>query len=65
MSCVLDSSHRLKDISEGRVLALMNHAGFPDANKVPDRGLLLGALRVGYFQASVPTPKANLVSNEA
>ena len=52
------SSQRLKDNSEGRVLALMNHAGFQAAKKLLDGRLLFGALRIGYFQASV-SPKAN------
>jgi ubiquinone/menaquinone biosynthesis C-methylase UbiE len=59
------SNQRLKDNSEGRVLALMNRAGFRDAKKVPARGLLFGRLPIGYFQASVPMPKGNIVSNKA
>jgi len=51
---LLHSSERLKDNSEGRVLALMNRAGFQGAKKVLDGGLLFGALSIGYFQASVP-----------
>jgi ubiquinone/menaquinone biosynthesis C-methylase UbiE len=58
------SNRRLKDNSEGRVLALMNHAGFRDAKKVLARGLLFRGLRIGYFQASVPMPRANVVSNK-
>lgn len=53
------SSQQLRDNSEGRVLALMNHAGLEEAKKVLAGSLLFGALSIGYFQASVPTRKAN------
>ncbi|MGH7367615.1 MAG: class I SAM-dependent methyltransferase [Candidatus Rokuibacteriota bacterium] len=43
-------SHRLKDNSEGRILALMAQAGFPDPEKVGDRTMFF--MRIAYYQAS-------------
>lgn len=40
--------------AERRVLALMGHAGFTDAKKVKSGTILLGLLRILYYQASVP-----------
>jgi ubiquinone/menaquinone biosynthesis C-methylase UbiE len=51
------SSQRMKDNSENRMLALMNRAGFQEAEKVLDGRLLFGALHIGYFQASAPTQR--------
>jgi ubiquinone/menaquinone biosynthesis C-methylase UbiE len=50
----VDSSPVLKDKAERRVLALMGHAGFTDAKKVKSGTILLGLLRILYYQASVP-----------
>jgi ubiquinone/menaquinone biosynthesis C-methylase UbiE len=58
------SNQRLKDNSESRVLALMNHGDLRDAKKVLAKGLLCGAFHVGYFQAFAPIPNAHVVSNK-
>ncbi len=54
MTRLFHSSQRLNDNSEDRILTLMNLAGLRDAKKVLNRGLLLGALWIGYFQALAP-----------
>ena len=51
---LLHSSHRLKDNSDSRILALMKKAGFVNATKVMDGSMFFGRLRIGYYQASVP-----------
>ena len=50
---LLHFSHRLKDNSENRILALMSNAGFVSAEKVRDSSMLFGLLRTAYYQASV------------
>ena len=57
---LLQSSHRLKDNSQGRILELMRQAGLVDATRVRHRTLLLGRLHVGYYTASAPRePRRN------
>jgi ubiquinone/menaquinone biosynthesis C-methylase UbiE len=48
------SSHRLKDNSEERILTLMNRAGLLSCEKVMEGAILFGSLRIAYFQASAP-----------
>jgi ubiquinone/menaquinone biosynthesis C-methylase UbiE len=48
------SIHRLRDNSAGRILTLINNAGFVDSLKVAEGAVLLGHLRVAYYQASSP-----------
>lgn len=50
---ILHSSERLKDNSDIRVLELMKAAGFEHPQKVKDEVVLLGHLRVIYYQASM------------
>lgn len=47
------STERLRDNSELRVLTLMRRAGFLEAKKVMEKGILFGGLRMSSFQASV------------
>jgi ubiquinone/menaquinone biosynthesis C-methylase UbiE len=49
------SSHHLNDNSELRILALMRQAGFASPKRVATGVMLFGLLRLGYYQASVPT----------
>ncbi|MGH9324598.1 MAG: class I SAM-dependent methyltransferase [Vicinamibacteria bacterium] len=51
------SNHRLKDNSEGRLLELMQGAGFADPKKVANRAMFL--LRIAYYQASAPAAEAS------
>lgn len=46
--------HHLQDNSENRLVALMRQAGFASAKRVAGKTMLLGLLRIGYYQASVP-----------
>jgi ubiquinone/menaquinone biosynthesis C-methylase UbiE len=48
------SSHRLKDNSEERILTLMNRAGFVSCGKVMEGVMLFRSLRIAYYRASVP-----------
>jgi hypothetical protein len=50
---LLHSSQHLKDNIEGRILSLMCQAGFLYPEKVMDKSMLFGLLRLGYFQASM------------
>lgn len=47
------SHARLKDNSQGRILQLMNRAGFANAEKVKDDSMLFGLLRTAYYDATV------------
>jgi hypothetical protein len=51
---LIQSSHLLRDNSEGRILTLMNNVGFVDSRKVGEGAVLLGHLRIAYYQASSP-----------
>lgn len=44
------SSERLKDNSEARIIALMRRAGFLEPKKVMKKSILLGGLRINYFE---------------
>ena len=55
------STERLRDNSELRILTLMRRAGFLDAKKVIEKGILFGGLRMSYFQASVSASTNNAV----
>jgi hypothetical protein len=48
------SSHRLKDNSEERILTLMNRAGLLSCEKVMEGAMLFGSLRIAYFHAFAP-----------
>ena len=48
----LHSIHRLKDNSEGKILAIMKTAGLANAKKVGSGALFLGHLRFGYYSGS-------------
>jgi ubiquinone/menaquinone biosynthesis C-methylase UbiE len=48
---LLHSSHRLKDNSESRILALMSQARFSDARKVGQQTMLFW--KIAYYQACV------------
>jgi ubiquinone/menaquinone biosynthesis C-methylase UbiE len=50
------SSHRLKDNSEERILTLMNRAGFVSCGKGMEGVMLFRSLRIAYYRASVPIP---------
>jgi len=50
----LHSSHRLKDNSEERILALMNKAGLVSCKKVMEGNMVFGLMRITYFQGSAP-----------
>ncbi len=50
----IHSSHRLSDNSPGQILTLMNNAGFVDSRQVADGALLLGHLRIAYYQTFSP-----------
>jgi ubiquinone/menaquinone biosynthesis C-methylase UbiE len=52
LRALIHSHHRLKDNYEGRILELMESAGFARPRKVGDRAMLLG--RVAFFQAVAP-----------
>jgi SAM-dependent methyltransferase len=56
------SSHRLKDNSEERILALMNRAGFISCEKVIEGAMLFGSLRIAYYQASAPMSAGSTAS---
>jgi len=45
--------NQLEHNAEDRVLALMREAGFADSRKVRDGAMLLGSLRVHYYQGSI------------
>jgi ubiquinone/menaquinone biosynthesis C-methylase UbiE len=49
----LHSSHHLRDNTESRILTLMREAGFASWEKLSERPILLGILRIAYYQASV------------
>ncbi len=51
----LRSGSHLKDNSDSRILTLMSQGGFAYPNKVRDGAILLGLLRIAYYQATVPT----------
>lgn len=51
---LLHSSHQLTDNSEERILALMNVAGFAAPERILQGAMLLGLIRVNYYQASAP-----------
>jgi ubiquinone/menaquinone biosynthesis C-methylase UbiE len=44
------SSERLKDNSEERILSLMNQAGFVSCEKVREGTMVFGILRIAYYQ---------------
>jgi ubiquinone/menaquinone biosynthesis C-methylase UbiE len=48
----LHSSHQLKDNSDERILALLNRAGFVLCEKVMEKTMVFGMLRIGYYRAS-------------
>jgi SAM-dependent methyltransferase len=48
---LINSSHRLKDNSEERILQLMRRAGFTHATKIKDSSMFFGALKTSYFEA--------------
>jgi cyclopropane fatty-acyl-phospholipid synthase-like methyltransferase len=48
---LINSSHRLKDNSEERILQLMRRAGFTHARKIKDSSMFFGALKTSYFEA--------------
>jgi ubiquinone/menaquinone biosynthesis C-methylase UbiE len=50
----LRSSHRLKDNSEERILMLMNKAGLLSCEKVMERTMVFGLMRITYFRGSAP-----------
>ncbi|MGE5445531.1 MAG: class I SAM-dependent methyltransferase [Ignavibacteriales bacterium] len=58
---LLNSSHHLRDNSEGRILTLMSQAGFADPKKAGQGAMLFGWLRINYYQASVSTSEASAV----
>ncbi len=49
------SSHRLSDNSESRILGLMSRVGFANPKKVSPGAMLLGLMRIDYYQASAST----------
>jgi ubiquinone/menaquinone biosynthesis C-methylase UbiE len=51
---LLPFRHHLRDNSEGRILALMGQTGFAGPKKVRQTAMLLGCLRMNYYQAAVP-----------
>jgi ubiquinone/menaquinone biosynthesis C-methylase UbiE len=46
--------HHLKDNSEDHILDLMQQAGFAGVRKVRQATMLLGGLRLNYYQAAMP-----------
>lgn len=46
----IHSSDQLKDNSQSRILELMGKAGFAESRKVNDRKMLLGLMRVAYYE---------------
>ena len=53
------SSNHLDDNSEQRILALLQEAGCVSSRKLAAGDMLLGFLRIGYYQASVPAATAH------
>jgi len=51
LSRLLHTHDRLKDNSEERILMLITHAGFADAQKVGERAVMFGLGRAGYYRA--------------
>ena len=49
---LLHASHRLEDNTETRLLALIRQAGFADARKAAEGGMLFGHIRVNYYRAT-------------
>jgi ubiquinone/menaquinone biosynthesis C-methylase UbiE len=47
----LHSSHQLKDNCDERILALLNRAGFVSCERVMERTMVFGTLRIGYYRA--------------
>jgi hypothetical protein len=58
------SSHRLKDNSEERILALMNRASFISCQKVMEASMFFGSLRIAYYQASAPMSDGRNLGDE-
>lgn len=48
------SAHQLEDNSDGRILALMEQAGFAQPKKVSEGKMLFGLMKIGYFQGTSP-----------
>lgn len=53
------SSNHFDDNSEQRILALLQEAGFVSSRKLAAGDMLLGFLRIGYYQASIPAATAH------
>lgn len=51
----LHSNHHLSDNTEGRMLLLMNRAGFGAVRKVRDGSMLFGLLRLAFYEATART----------
>jgi len=49
--------HHLKDNSAGRILGLMQQAGFAGAKNVRQATILFGSLRLNYYQAALTSPE--------
>lgn len=49
---LLHASHRLEDNAEDRLLSLMQRAGFAEARRVAEGGMLFGHIRVNYYKAT-------------
>jgi ubiquinone/menaquinone biosynthesis C-methylase UbiE len=50
----LHSRHRLAENSEGRILSLMDEAGFYNAKVTSRQTVMFGAAHIVYYQASAP-----------
>jgi SAM-dependent methyltransferase len=48
------ANHHLNENSQSRILGLMHKAGFTRPKRVTGGAMLLGLLRFGYYQATVP-----------
>lgn len=48
------ASHHLKENAESRLLGLMRQAGFAGPMRILGGAMLLGLLRFGYYEATVP-----------
>jgi ubiquinone/menaquinone biosynthesis C-methylase UbiE len=55
---LLHSSHRLRENSEGSILALMTQAGLTDPKRVGQRAMRFW--RIAYYRASVPGSEARV-----
>jgi ubiquinone/menaquinone biosynthesis C-methylase UbiE len=49
---LIHASHHLKDNAEDHILALMRQAGLGSPQKVSQGAMLLGRVRLNYYQAS-------------